>query len=63
MITETRTEHGRTVLTVETQQEFDRAFGRMLEDHSIDIEAPPELLERNGIFDSAEEHGLLDETD
>lgn len=63
MITETRTERGRTVLTVETQQEFDQAFGRMLEDHSIDIEAPPELLERNGIFDSAEEHGLLDETD
>jgi hypothetical protein len=63
MITETRTERGRTVLTVETQQEFDQAFGRMLEDHSIDIEASPELLERNGIFDSAEEHGLLDETD
>ncbi len=63
MITETRTERGRTVLTVETQEEFDQAFGRMLDDHSIDIEAPPELLERNGIFDSAEEHGLLDETD
>ena len=63
MITETKSERGRTVLTVATQQEFDQAFGRMLEDHSIDIEAPPELLERNGIFDSAEEHGLLDETD
>ena len=63
MITETRTERGRTVLRVETQQEFDQAFGRMLEDHSIDIEAPSELLEKNGIFDSAEEHGLLDETD
>ena len=63
MITETKSERGRTVLTVETQQEFDQAFGRMLEDHSIDIEAPPELLERNGIFDSADEHGLLDETD
>ena len=63
MITETRTERGRTVLRVETQQEFDQAFGRMLDDHSIDIEAPAELLERNGIFDSAEEHGLLDETD
>ena len=63
MITETRNERGRTVLKVETQQEFDQAFGRMLEDHSIDIDAPPELLERNGIFDSAEEHGLLDETD
>ena len=63
MITETKTERGRTVLTVETQQEFDQAFGRMLDDHSIDIEAPPELLEKNGIFDSAEEHGLLDETD
>ena len=63
MITETKTERGRTVLTVETQQEFDQAFGRMLDDHSIDMEAPPELLEKNGIFDSAEEHGLLDETD
>ena len=63
MITETKTERGRTILTVETQQEFDQAFGRMLDDHSIDIEAPPELLEKNGIFDSAEEHGLLDETD
>ena len=63
MITESKTERGRTVLTVETQQEFDQAFGRMLDDHSIDIEVPPELLEKNGIFDSAEEHGLLDETD
>ena len=63
MITETKTERGRTVLTVETQQEFDQAFGRMLDDHSIDIEAPPELLEKHGIFDSAEDHGLLDETD
>ena len=63
MISETRTERGRTVLKVETQQEFDQAFGRMLDDHSIDIEAPQELIEKNGIFDSAEEHGLLDETD
>ena len=63
MIAETKSERGRTVLSVETQQEFDQAFGRMLEDHSIDIEAPKELLEDNGIFDSAEEHGLLDETD
>ena len=63
MITETRTERGRTVLKVETQQEFDQAFGRALDDESIDIDAPKELLEKNGIFDSAEEHGLLDETD
>ena len=63
MITETRTERGRTVLRVETQQEFDQAFGRALDDESIDIEAPKELLEKNGIFDSAEELGLLDETD
>ena len=48
MITETKTERGRTVLTVETQQEFDQAFGRMLEDHSIDIEAPPSCLKRMG---------------
>ena len=63
MIAETKTERGRTILSVETQQEFDQAFGRMLEDHSIDIEAPRDLLEDNGIFDSAEDHGLLDETD
>lgn len=63
MITETKTERGRTILRVETQQEYDQAFGRMLDDHSIDIEAPKELHEDNGIFDSAEEHGLLDETD
>ena len=63
MITETRTERGRTVLKVETEQEFDQAFGRMLEDESIDIDAPAEMLEKHGIFDSAEEHGLLDETD
>jgi len=63
MITETRTERGRTVLKVETQQEFDQALGRALDDESIDIEAPKELLEKNGIFDSAEELGLLDETD
>ena len=29
--------------------------------HSID--APQEILKKNGIFDSAEELGLLDETD
>ncbi len=63
MIAETKTERGRTVLTVESQQEFDQAFGRMLDDHSIDIEAPPELLEENRIFDSADAYGLLDETD
>ena len=63
MISETRTERGRTVLKVETQQEFDQAFGRMLDDYSIDIEAPQELIEKNGIFDSAEAHGLLDDTD
>ena len=63
MITETRTERGRTVLKVETEQEFNQALDRAMDDESIDIDAPPELLEKNGIFDSAEEHGLLDETD
>ena len=63
MITETKTERGRTVLTVETEQEFEQAFGRALDDQSIDIDAPPELGEAYGFHDSAEEHGLLDETD
>ena len=61
MITETKTERGRTVLKVETEQEFQRAFGRMDLNHTID--APQEILENNGIFDSAEELVLLGETD
>ena len=40
MITETTTERGRTVLKVETEQEFEQAFGRALDDQSIDIDAP-----------------------
>ena len=63
MIAETRTERGRTVLKVETEEEMKQAFGCMLEDESIDIDAPPELGEAYGFHDSAEEHGLLDETD
>ena len=61
MIAETKTERGRTVLKVETEQEFEQAFGRMDLNHSID--APQEILENNGIFDSSEELVLLDETD
>ena len=63
MITEQKTDRGRAVLTVETEEEFPEAFARMDEDDSIKIDAPPELLEKYGAFDSAEEHGLLDETD
>ena len=63
MITETKTDRGRTVLKVETEEEFEQAFGRALDDQSIDIDAPPELAEAYGFHDSAEEHGLLDETD
>ena len=63
MITEYKTERGRTVMKVETEQEMKHAFGRMIEDESIDIDAPPELAEAYGFHDSAEEHGLLDETD
>ena len=62
MITETRTERGRTVLTVGTEQEFLEAFARIDLDQSIEIDAPPELIEKYGAFDSAEEHRLLDET-
>ena len=63
MITETKTDRGRTVLTFVTEQEFEQAFGRALDDESIDIDAPRELGEAYGFHDSAEEHGLLDETD
>ena len=63
MITETKTERGRTVLKVETEDEMKHAFGRALDDESIDIDAPPELAEAYGFHDSAEDHGLLDETD
>ena len=63
MVTATKTERGRTVLSVKTDEEFQQTFGRMLDDRSIDIEAPQELFEMNGIFDPAEEHGLLDQTD
>ena len=63
MVAATKTERGRTVLSVKTDEEFQQAFGRMLDDRSIDIEAPQELFQMTGIFDSAEEHGLLDQTD
>ena len=63
MITETKTERGRTVLTVETEEEFLEAFARMDQDDSIEIDVPPELLGKHGAFDSPEEHGLLAEDD
>ena len=63
MTIETRTERGRIVLKVETEQEFEEAFGRALDDPSIDIDAPREMLDKWGVYDAAEDHGLLDETD
>ena len=63
MITETKTDRGRAVLTVETEEEFPEAFARMDQDDSPEIDAPAELLEKHGAFDSAEEHGLLAEDD
>ena len=58
MITE-RIEDGIGIITVETEQEFLEAFDRMEAnpDH-IEVEAPQHLLEKCGIFDSAEEHGI-----
>ena len=50
-------------MTVETEEEFREAFGRMLDDESIDLDPPSELVDNYRISDSAEEHGLLDETD
>ena len=41
MRTETKTERGRTVLSVNTDADFQKAFGRMLDDRSIEIDAPP----------------------
>ena len=63
MITEQKTDRGRIVLTVETEQEFPEAFARMDQDDSIEIDAPPELFGKHGAFDSVEEHGLLAEDD
>ena len=63
MISEQKTDRGRTVLTVETEQEFPEAFARMDQDDSIEIDVPPELLEKHGAFDLPEEHGLLAEDD
>ena len=63
MITETKTQRGRTVLTVETEEEFLEVFARMDQDDSIEIDAPPELFGKHGAFDSPEEHGLLAEDD
>jgi len=50
-------------LTVATDQGFEQPFGCILDDESIDIDAPPEMLERYGFTDSAEELGLFDKTD
>ena len=63
MITEQKTDRGRAVLTVETEEEFLEAFARMDQDDSIEIDVPSELLGKHGAFDSAEEHGLLAEDD
>ena len=63
MMTEHKTELGRTVLTANTEEDFLEAFARMERDDTIEIDAPPELIEKYGVFDSAEEHGLLDEED
>lgn len=63
MTIETRTERGRTVLKVETEEEFEQAFGQALDDPSIDIDAPRELLDKMGVYDAAEDHGMLDDTD
>ena len=57
MSTETKTERGRTV---NIDADFQKAFGHMLDDRFIDIEAPPELLEKNRIIDSAEAHVPLE---
>ena len=35
----------------------------MLEDRSIDIEAPKDLLDKNEIFNSTDDHGQPYETD
>ena len=63
MISEYQTERGRTLSGLNTEEGFEQAFERMLIDYSMDIEAPKELLDKNGIFDSTDDHGLLDETD
>ena len=63
MTTEQKTDRGRAVLTVETEEEFLEVFAGMDQDDSIEIDAPLELFGKHGAFDSPEEHGLLAEDD
>ena len=63
MIRETRTESGKTILHVETEEEFYEAFGRALDDPLIDITAPEGMFEKWGVYIADQELGRTAEID
>ena len=56
MITE-RYEDGKKIISVETAEEFGQVLHEM-ENYRVEIEAPEEVIEAFGIFDSTEEVGI-----
>lgn len=56
MITE-RYEEGKRIISVETAEEFGQVTDQ-LDNYRVEIEAPKEVIEAFGMFDSAEELGV-----
>ena len=56
MITD-RYEDGKRIISVETSEEFGRVLDQM-DNHRVEIEAPKEVIEAFGLFDSDEELGI-----
>ena len=52
-----RYEDGKRIISVETAEEFGRVLDQ-LDNYRVEIEAPEEVVEAFGIFDSAEELGV-----
>ena len=56
MFTE-RYEDGKRIITVDTAEEFGQVLDQV-DNYRVEIEAPKEVIEAFGIFDSAEELGV-----
>ena len=56
LITE-RYEDGKRIISVDTAEEFGQVLDQM-DNYRVEIEAPQEIIEAFGIFDSAEELGV-----
>ena len=56
MITE-RYEDGKRIISVDTAEEFGRVLDQV-DNYRVEIEAPKEIIEAFGIFDSAEVLGV-----